>query len=121
MEQLAFVGLEGHAHEMAFSLPFGQQRMLEMARALATEPQLLLLDEPAAGLNTHETSELAELILNIRKKGITILLVEHDMELVMDISDEVAVLDQGRKIFEGTPSEVQHDEQVIQAYLGEEV
>jgi branched-chain amino acid transport system ATP-binding protein len=102
------------------SLPFGKQRSVEFARALAAEPKLLLLDEPASGLNLHETAELAELILKIRDLGMTILLVEHDMSLVMDISDEIVVLNYGRKIAEGSAEEIQRDEEVIKIYLGEE-
>lgn len=117
---LEFVGLAAHADQDASDLPFGRQRLLELARALATEPELLLLDEPAAGLNTRETSELAELIRKVRGRGVTVLLVEHDMELVMDISDEVVVLDRGEKISEGPPVRVQRDERVLQAYLGGE-
>ena len=102
------------------SLPFGKQRAVEFARALAAEPKLLLLDEPASGLNLHETAELSELIVRIRDMGITILLVEHDMSLVMGISDELVVLNYGRKIAEGTPMEIQQNRDVISIYLGEE-
>lgn len=117
-ELLSFVGLSHRANERAHDLPYGQQRLLELARALATEPKLLLLDEPAAGLNDAETEELASLIQKIREQGITTLLVEHDMGLVMDISDEIVVLDYGVKIAEGPPEVVSTDEQVIEAYLG---
>lgn len=102
------------------SLPFGIQRRVEFARALACEPSLLLLDEPASGLNLYETKELAGLIREIRDQGITILLVEHDMELVMDISDEIVVLNFGRKIAEGDAYAIQRNEEVIKVYLGEE-
>jgi branched-chain amino acid transport system ATP-binding protein len=119
-EWLRFVGLEGQAQQMAGSLPFGKQRILELARALALQPSLLMLDEPAAGLNIKETEDLAALILRIRGSGITVLLVEHDMELVMNISDHVTVIDQGIKIAEGDPESVRNDENVLKAYLGEE-
>ncbi len=116
---LDFVGLEEKANLMAGQLPYGQQRLLEIARALATEPELLLLDEPAAGLNLKETEELSRLIRRIQRQGITITLVEHDMELVMGIADRIIVLDRGLKIAEGTPQEVRNDQRVIAAYLGE--
>ncbi len=112
-------GLAAHAHEAAGSLAFGLQRLVEFARALAAEPTLLLLDEPAAGLNIYETAELSERIAKIRDRGVTCILVEHDMSLVMNISDEVLVLDQGRKIAEGPPREIQRDPEVIRIYLGE--
>ncbi len=117
---LAFVGLADLADQEASSLPFGRQRMLEIARALAARPRLVLLDEPAAGLNTHETAELGDLLRKIRQSGVALLLVDHDMELVMDISDEVVVLDQGEKIAQGPPREVQRNERVLEAYLGVE-
>ena len=112
--------LGSHALESAASLPFGRQRLVEFARALATEPLLLMLDEPAAGLNVRETEDLAGLILKIRDRGITCLVVEHDMSLVMAVSDEVIVLDQGRKIAEGPPRVIQRHPEVIRIYLGED-
>jgi len=112
--------LAEYASEIASNLPFGRQRLVEFARALATEPALLLLDEPAAGLNIYETKELADLILKIRGQGVTCLVVEHDMSLVMNISDYVVVLDQGRKIAEGPPRDIQRNPDVIRIYLGDD-
>ena len=115
------VGLTPHADEAAGSLPYGQQRRLEIARALCTGPVLLCLDEPAAGLNPRESAELNHLLKAIRdEEGIGLLLIEHDMSVVMGISDRVVVLDYGKKISEGTPDEVRRDPAVIRAYLGEE-
>ena len=119
LELLRVVGLEDVKDELATSLPYGKQRRLEIARALATEPQLLLLDEPAAGMNPQETLELAEFIREIRVKfHKTVLLIEHHMDLVMDIADRIYVLDFGKLIAQGTPDEIQNNERVIDAYLG---
>ncbi|MGI6038148.1 MAG: ABC transporter ATP-binding protein [Limnochordia bacterium] len=118
MELLRFVGLEDRAHWMATGLPYGQRRLLEIARALATDASLLLLDEPAAGLHSVEIPHLRELILRIRERGITILLVEHRMRLVMSVADQISVLNYGQKIAEGTPEEIRKDKAVIEAYLG---
>ncbi|NLI81672.1 MAG: ABC transporter ATP-binding protein [Deltaproteobacteria bacterium] len=120
MELLEFVGLEEFASQRSEDLPFGWQRFLEIARALATAPRLLLLDEPASGLNAVETERLGDLLERIRKEGITLILVEHDMSLTMGISDAILVLHQGKKLAEGTPREIQSNDAVIAAYLGSE-
>jgi branched-chain amino acid transport system ATP-binding protein len=117
-ELLRFIGLDHRALQMAKNLPYGDQRRLEIARALALNPKVLLLDEPAAGFNPQEKVELGELIRKIRDRGFAVLLIEHDMSLVMDISDRVSVLDFGQKIAEGTPKEIQNNQRVIDAYLG---
>lgn len=120
MELLELLDIAEFADVEATSLSFGQQRAVEMARALATEPKLLLLDEPAAGLNIYETAEVARLITGIRDMGITILLVEHDMSLVMEISDQIVVLSFGEKIAEDVPAGIQQNPEVIKIYLGED-
>jgi branched-chain amino acid transport system ATP-binding protein len=112
------VGLKAQAETLASALPYGQKRLLEIARALAAEPKLLLLDEPAAGLNRGETKRLADLIRTIAARGVTVLLIEHDMSFVMNVADYIAVLDFGKLIAQGTPAEIQKNKDVIAAYLG---
>ena len=119
-EVLRFFGLEDRAQRPASSLSYGEQKRIEMARALVSHPELLLLDEPVAGLNVTETNEIAELIGKIRDQGVSVLLVEHDMNMVMGISDKIVVLNYGRKIAEGSPCEIQKNDEVLAAYLGGE-
>lgn len=121
MELLRYVGLEGAEGELAKNLPYGAQRLLEIARALALKPKLLLLDEPAAGLNPKETEEMKNFIIRLRNElGCAILLIEHDMKLVMGLSDKITVINYGMKIADGKPEEIKNNTEVVKAYLGEE-
>ncbi len=121
LDALEFVGIADQADELAKSLPYGDQKLLEIARALATEPRMILLDEPAAGLNSGESAELVRLVRKIKDDGVTVMLIEHDMKVVMSISERIIVLDHGVMICQGTPEEVRCDERVIDAYLGKAV
>ena len=120
LRALEFVRLRSEAHNLAKNLSYGNQRLLEIARALATQPQLVILDEPAGGMNEQETNSLIQLIRKIQEQGITVLLIEHDMSLVMRVCEKIVVIEYGRKIAEGTPESIKTDKEVIRAYLGTE-
>jgi branched-chain amino acid transport system ATP-binding protein len=119
MEQLAVVGLDGRAQASAGGLPIGERKKLEVARVLATKPELVLLDEVMGGLNTAESGEMVELILSLKRSGLTVVVIEHDMKAIMRLSDQVVVLNSGEKLAEGTPAEVVENREVVAAYLGE--
>jgi len=118
LEKLSFVGLESIASELVANIPFGQKRLVEIARALALEPDLLLMDEPVSGLSSKEAEQMLEMIRQIRNRNVSVLFVDHHMNFVMEISDEIVVLDQGSKIAEGRPEDIQKEETVVTAYLG---
>ena len=120
VQALDFVRLRAEAQNLAKNLSYGNQRLLEIARALATQPQLVILDEPAGGMNEQETTSLISLIRKVRDQGITVLLIEHDMSLVMRVCEKIVVLEYGSKIAEGSPQEIKNDQEVIRAYLGAE-
>jgi len=120
VQALDFVRLRAEAQNLAKNLAYGNQRLLEIARALATKPQLVILDEPAGGMNEQETASLISLIRKMRDQGVTVLLIEHDMSLVMRVCEKIVVLEYGSKIAEGSPQEIKNDQEVIRAYLGAE-
>lgn len=121
LKYLKMTNLEEHAGDEVESLSYGTQKLVEIARAISSNPKLLIMDEPAAGLNSFEAEELRELIMKIRNNGITILIIEHNMDLVMNLSDEILVMNLGKKLAEGSPAEIQRNKEVIRAYLGEEI
>ena len=121
LEKIQLIGLQDYVDVEALEMPYGRQRMVEVARAMMTSPQILLLDEPAAGLNAAETKELGQMLIKLRNEGVCVILIEHDMETVMEVSDRIVVMNYGEKLAEGTPIEIQQNQEVISAYLGEEV